>query len=401
MSYVTGTGSNDTLFGGAFGATNLVTNGSFEQFGAFTSFDGGRYLETADLTGWSITGAPAVQLIANSPFAASDGSRWIDADYSSTNMALSQAVAGLADGAIYRLSIDFGYYAGGGGVVRVSFGGQTLWDVSSAAVWSTISLDVIGGSGDGSNLLSIAEIGDPGAFGGGYDNVRVFALDADGDDTIDGAGGADRMAGGRGDDTYLVDDSGDLVIEGVGEGHDRVEASVSTNLTDNVEDLTLAGSGNLKGYGNALANLLVGNAGRNKLRGDDGDDTINGGDGRDVITGGRGADLISGGAGGDSFRYGSRKDGGDTILDFTPGRDVFEISAASFGGDLVAGMDIGATGRFAATADGQATIAGSQFVLNTATAELVFDANGIDTGQRILIAVLNTTAITAADFVIY
>lgn len=51
------------------------------------------------------------------------------------------------------------------------------------------------------------------------------------------------MTGGAGDDTYIVDDFGDVVIEGVNSGTDVVRTSLSSyDLTDNVEELVFTGS---------------------------------------------------------------------------------------------------------------------------------------------------------------
>ena len=48
-----------------------------------------------------------------------------------------------------------------------------------------------------------------------------------GDNVLDGKGDADNMAGLRGDDRYIVDNSGDRVSEKAGEGNDRVLAATS------------------------------------------------------------------------------------------------------------------------------------------------------------------------------
>ena len=85
------------------------------------------------------------------------------------------------------------------------------------------------------------------------------------------------MLGGAGNDTYVVDNAGDAVIENANEGNDTVNASTSFGLSANVENLVLQGGADLQGYGNDLANTLTGNAGNNLL---------NGGAGADIMMGG-------------------------------------------------------------------------------------------------------------------
>jgi Ca2+-binding RTX toxin-like protein len=101
-------------------------------------------------------------------------------------------------------------------------------------------------------------------------------------DLIDGLAGIDRMAGGRNDDIYRVDNARDVVVELPGEGRDRVEAIVAFTLPTEVEDITLLGAANLAATGNALANWLQGNDGNNRLDGLGGADTLAGGPGNDT-----------------------------------------------------------------------------------------------------------------------
>ena len=119
-----------------------------------------------------------------------------------------------------------------------------------------------------------------------------------GNNLLNGAGGADTMLGGADDDTYFVDDAGDVVFENPGEGTDAVFASVNCTLTANVEVLVLNGPGNLSGTGNALANSLFGNGGDN------------------VLDGGAGVDVLQGNAGNDTFVFHIGEGGGDTVVDF-------------------------------------------------------------------------------------
>jgi Ca2+-binding RTX toxin-like protein len=114
--------------------------------------------------------------------------------------------------------------------------------------------------------------------GAGNDNLQGGA----GDDRLDGAAGADTLAGGIGDDTYVIDNAGDVVIEGVGEGHDRVLSNIGYTLTANVEDGQLLGSSDLFLIGNGLDNVLTGNSGNNILNGQEGADIMAGGAGNDT-----------------------------------------------------------------------------------------------------------------------
>ena len=99
---------------------------------------------------------------------------------------------------------------------------------------------------------------------------------------LNGGIGADTMNGGVGDDTYVVDNAVDQVIENAGEGNDTVFSSINFALSANLETLVLQG-GAQQGFGNTLANGIFGNAGNN------------------LIDGGVGADTMSGGAGDDAY----------------------------------------------------------------------------------------------------
>ena len=99
---------------------------------------------------------------------------------------------------------------------------------------------------------------------------------------FEGKGEADIFAGGIGDDTYLVDNVDQHVIENVREGIDTIESYVSYTLPDNVENLTLLSPG-WTGNGNALANRMIGSSGEDVLAGNGGKDWLFGGAGDDVF----------------------------------------------------------------------------------------------------------------------
>ena len=187
-----------------------------------------------------------------------------------------------------------------------------------------------------------------------------------GNDVLIGGTGADVMTGGTGDDTYLVDDAGDVVIEGSakGGGTDTVASSVSFTLGDNVENLTLTESkgkhqkGSIDGTGNDLDNLITGNSANNTLDGRAGYDSLVGKVGNDVLIGGTGADVMIGGTGDDAYFV---DDAGDVVTENAgEGTDTIYVAASGLGIGVTAGVeaiDLGDTGNtLAVTA---AEIAGS------------------------------------------
>ena len=186
-----------------------------------------------------------------------------------------------------------------------------------------IDSDAINGTG---NALDNVLIGNSAA------NTLTGSI---GSDTLDGGAGADTLIGGTGNDTYVVDDAKDVVTENSGEGTDTVKSAISYTLGANVENLTLTGTANLAGTGNALNNVLIGNNNNNVLTGGDGNDVLYGLGGDDTLTGGTGADV---------FKFDAGISGVDTVTDFGQG-DTLKFVGMSFGtAAIVATMPSGASG---------------------------------------------------------
>ncbi len=142
----------------------------------------------------------------------------------------------------------------------------------------------------------IGAAGDDSLFGGA------------GNDLIDGGEGLDRAQGGGGDDTYLVDQTTDVVIEAAGDGNDTIMSSATFTSIANVELLVLTGNAAISATGTADANTILGNDGVNTLSGLGGNDSLYGGGAADTLLGGDGNDVLHGGAGADHLEGGAGDD---------------------------------------------------------------------------------------------
>ena len=156
---------------------------------------------------------------------------------------------------------------------------------------------------------------------------------------LDGGAGADTLIGGTGNDTYVVDNVGDVITENLGEGTDLVQSSSTYTLGANVENLTLTGSAAIDGTGNALNNFITGNAGDNVLDGGAGTDTLIGGTGNDTYVVDNVGDVVTENA----------SEGTDTVdssITYTLGANVEDLtltgsSAINGTGNTLANIIIG------------------------------------------------------------
>jgi len=173
---------------------------------------------------------------------------------------------------------------------------QTIWDaggndtiVDTSAFGSVIDLNEGHGSQVGNSIYATDQFGhklaqvfnlwiaygaqiENATTGSGRDQLTGNALD----NVLNGGSGADTMVGGAGNDTYYVDNAGDVVTEAANEGTDTIVAVGSYSIASlaNVEDLHATGTGNY---------TLTGNASDNEVEGSSGNDTIDGAGGSDTV----------------------------------------------------------------------------------------------------------------------
>lgn len=335
-----GTGRNDTLDGGA-GRDRMVGGAGNDTY--YVDNSGDTVLELAGEGTDTVISTVSLALAANVETLTLAGS----ANLAGTGNALDNLLVGNA--ANNALNGGLGVDTMMGGIGNDTYYVDNLGDIvtefaneGTDRVISTVShalgdnvenltlfgSESINGSGNDLNNTIVGNAagnvlsglgGNDSLTGGGSNDTLLGGA---GNDTLNGGLGADAMAGGVDNDTYYVDNAGDVVTEYANEGTDRVISTISYTLPDNVENLTLSGAGGINGIGNALANSLSGNAAANLLDGSDGNDSLNGGEGDDTLLGSAGNDTLNGGIGADSMTGGVDNDTyyveniGDLVTEF-------------------------------------------------------------------------------------
>jgi len=275
--------------------------------------------------------------------------------------------------------------------------------------------------GDDANDTLFGEGGDDVLDGGAGDDFLAAGVGndqlngGDGKDTLFGESGGDTVRGGAGDD-YLSGGIGDDLMSG-DDGNDTMygEADNDTLEGNAGNDYLAGGLGNDWLYGGDGIDILFGEAGADNLFGGDGNDYVDGGEGgdylvggagNDMLLGGLGADALAGGVGADYFAFGSPGEGSDLILDFSGAEgDKIYLFAAGFGGGLAPGAL--AADRFVSGSGPTANQAFGQFLFNTASGQLSWDADGTGAGAAVQIASLfsssagSVASVGASDLLLF
>lgn len=224
------------------------------------------------------------------------------------------------------------------------------------------------------------------ALGGNGDDKLIGN---DSDNLLDGGSGADSLNGGLGNDTYVIDNAGDSILEPKrGGGIDTVISEISYTLGKTLENLVLSGGDDIDGNGNKYANLLYGNSGNN---------TLNGGKGNDILFGGEGNDVLIGGKGLDVFVFDTDLDSGnvDTLSGFSARDDTIVLSLSIF--DDLFGSGILSVNEF--VIGNAAQDSDDHIIYNNSTGALYYDPDGNGTDAAAQFASLASgLALTANNF---
>jgi Ca2+-binding RTX toxin-like protein len=184
-------------------------------------------------------------------------------------------------------------------------GGNDTYDLSAyttsvqvdlrAGGWSTFSSNQLAWLNEyegGAPIYADGNVANALLYNGNTSSLIENAIGGSGNDTLignqvdnilNGGAGADYMTGGLGNDSYVVDNVGDVIVENAGEGTDTVYSNLATyTLGTNLENLVLYDTGNINGTGNSVNNAITGNTGNNILDGGLGADTLIGGAGNDT-----------------------------------------------------------------------------------------------------------------------
>jgi Ca2+-binding RTX toxin-like protein len=379
-NWMRGRGGDDTMFGGGGNDTFNMRHGASGTYGN-DSIDGGSGIDTLDF-GATATSAVVINLEAGTARGGGNG----------------------GTGSATLVSIE-------------NVNGSAFNDVMTGSAAANFLFGF-----DGNDSLDGAEGADRLEGGAGNDTLHA------GHNSSFSDGAVDTLAGGLGDDVYLVsgdDGNNDVILADAG-GTDLVIARTSWTLGAGLENLDLEDffGSSIDGTGNELDNiirsgseggflrgmggndLLIGREVQNSthLFGGDGNDTLDprgfgnlfGEAGDDVLLAHGAASQLSGGIGADRFVFGGT--GLQyTITDLSSGTDKIHLNAQSM-------TALGTSGNFQSNDErfhvgASAAEADDRVIWDPSMGELWYDADGSGEGEAGLIAWVSGN-VAATDIVV-
>jgi uncharacterized protein (TIGR01370 family) len=285
---------------------------------------------------------------------------------------------------------------GGGGDVLVGLGGNDFFNVRATAD------RVVEAAGGGSDRIFAAasftlEAGSEVELITTIDNLATTAINLTGNalaqylygnagsNLLDGGGGGDVLVGLAGDDFFTIRNAADRAVEAAGQGFDRVLAGASFTLEAGSEVELFTTIDNLATTaidltGNAIDQYLYGNAGANRLDGKSG------------------ADVLTGFGGADNFAFTTALGAAniDRITDFVSAADKILLDDVVFAALGLGGLPAGAFVIGSQAQDGD-----DRIIYNSATGQLLYDADGSLAGAAVQFATLDAhPALVAGDFTV-
>ncbi|MEZ8859758.1 tandem-95 repeat protein [Vibrio sp. 10N.247.311.51] len=154
---------------------NLIVNGSFEDYESVSNAGWGSRIDQLD--GWSYDARTGALDSVQEGYAVdeTDGDRMIDMEGNGDNVTLTQQIQGVESGTLYQLSFDTAMYERlPSAELEVIWNGEVIATITPESnIMQTQLLELLGGSGDGSNTLSFREVGTEGDKSGTYlDNIK-------------------------------------------------------------------------------------------------------------------------------------------------------------------------------------------------------------------------------------
>jgi T1SS-143 domain-containing protein len=203
---------------------NLIVNGNF-ALGDFATASFGGIATPGHVPGWAleasdVSGAHDVQLerVFNGYLGVTmpDGDQMVDLEATPGNIKVSQAVAGVVDGQHYTLEFFAGASNPAASELAVLWNGVQIADIHPNGQETPYVFDVVGGSGNGNNVLTFEEVGP------GNDNTGTYLAEVSLWATVGAPAG-------------VVDEGGltsGAVGDRFGSGNDQGAASASGSLAD-------------------------------------------------------------------------------------------------------------------------------------------------------------------------